>query len=75
MRIPLRSIKNTLTDRIDLLIKIAFGVLIALGCYMVVSPFATAILVSAMLCVVTWPFFLKIDRLCKGRRTLSASSP
>lgn len=73
MRIPLRSIKNTLTDRIDLLIKIAFGVLIALGCYMVVSPFATAILVSAMLCVVTWPFFLKIDRLCKGRRTLSAS--
>lgn len=77
MRIPLRSLKNSLknslTERIDLLIKIAFGVLIALGCYMVVSPFATAILISAMLCVVTWPFFIKVDKFLKGRRTLSAA--
>lgn len=73
MRIPLRSLKNSLTDRIDLLIKIAFGVAIALGCYMVVAPFATAILISAMLCVVTWPFFIKVDAAVKGRRTLAAA--
>lgn len=73
MRIPLNSLRENLADRIDLLIKIAFGVLIAIGCYMVVAPFATAILISAMLCVVTWPFFLRVDALVKGRRTLSSA--
>ena len=74
MKNPLRSIKGSLTsDRIDLLIKISFGVLIAVGCYMVVRPFLTSILISAMLCVVTWPFFLKIDGMLKGRRALSSA--
>ena len=74
MKNPLRSIRSSLTsDRIDLLIKIAFGVLIALGCYLVVRPFITSILISAMLCVVTWPFFMKVDNALKGRRTLSSA--
>ena len=44
----------------------------AIGCYFVVAPFATAILISAMLCVVTWPFFIRVDSMLGHRRTLSA---
>jgi len=45
---------------------------VAIGCYFVVAPFATAILISAMLCVVTWPFFIRVDTMLGHRRTLSA---
>ena len=64
MQIPLDNLKSSLRDRIDLLIKIGFGVAVA--------PFATAILISAMLCVVTWPFFIRVDSMLGHRRTLSA---
>ena len=72
MQIPLDNLKSSLRDRIDLLIKIGFGVAVAIGCYFVVAPFATAILISAMLCVVTWPFFIRVDTMLGHRRTLSA---
>mgnify|MGYP000390989566 CR=1 FL=1 len=72
MQIPLDNLKSSLRDRIDLLIKIGFGVAVAIGCYFVVAPFATAILISAMLCVVTWPFFIRVDSMLGHRRTLSA---
>ena len=72
MKLQLSGLKNSLGDRIDLLVKVAFGVAIAIGCYFVVAPFGTAILVAAMLCVVTWPFFLRVDRLTGNRRTASA---
>ena len=65
MQIPLDNLKSSLRDRIDLLIKIGFGVAVAIGCYFVVAPFATAILISAMLCVVTWPF-LSGSTPCSG---------
>lgn len=72
MKLQLSGLKNSLGDRIDLLVKVAFGVAIAIGCYFVVAPFGTAILVAAMLCVVTWPFFLRVDRHTGNRRTASA---
>ena len=72
MQIPLDNLKSSLRDRIDLLIKIGFGVAVAIGCYFVVAPFATAILISAMLFVVTWPFFIRVDTMLGHRRTLSA---
>lgn len=72
MQIPLDNLKSSLRDRIDLLIKIGFGVAVAIGCYFVVAPFATAILISAMLCVVTWPFFIRVDSMLGHRGTLSA---
>lgn len=37
MQIPLDNLKSSLRDRIDLLIKIGFGVAVAIGCYFVVS--------------------------------------
>lgn len=46
-----------LQDRVDVLIRIVFGALILTGCFLVIQPFMTAILLSAILSVVTWPLY------------------
>ena len=35
-------------------------VVVAVGCYLVLEPFLTAILIAAVLAVVTWPVFNKL---------------
>lgn len=62
-----------LRDRIDVLIRIAFGAIILLGCFMVLQPFLTAILFSAVLTVVSWPFYMRARSSFVGHKTLSAS--
>jgi predicted PurR-regulated permease PerM len=60
-------------DRIDWLIRLTFGGLILIGCYFVIRPFMTAILLAAILSVVSWPLYQKVyDRV--GRRATLASS-
>lgn len=44
-------------DRIDLWLRLAFGALILVGCYFVIQPFMTAIILAAILTVVTWPMY------------------
>lgn len=48
------------SDRIDVIVRIALMVVVAVGCYLVLQPFLTAILIAAVLAVVTWPLFKKL---------------
>ena len=59
------------TERIDLIIRIVFMVVVAVGCYLVLEPFLTAILIAAVLAVVTWPVF---NKLRSGMRQSSTSN-
>lgn len=61
-----------LTDRIDILIRILFGLAIALGCYFVVRPFLTAITIAAIVTVVSWPLFLRFKNSMGNRPTPAA---
>ena len=47
-------------ERLDLLLRILFTAAVAVGCYYIVEPFLTAILIAAILAVVTWPLFARI---------------
>ena len=49
--------KGTFNDRIDLLIKTLLAAAIAIGCYFVVEPFLTSIIIATILAVVTWPLY------------------
>ncbi len=47
-------------ERIDVIVRILLTTAVAIGCYFVVRPFLSAILLSAVIAVVSWPVF---DRL------------
>ena len=61
------------TERIDLIIRIVFMVVVAVGCYLVLEPFLTAILIAAVLAVVTWPVFKKLRSGMRQSSTAAAS--
>ncbi len=46
-------------ERIDILIRTLTAAAVAVGCYFVVRPFLTAIMIAAILAVVTWPVFTR----------------
>lgn len=54
---------------------LGIGALLALGigCFVVISPFFTAILWAAVLCWSTWPVYNWFERVLGGRRGLAAT--
>ncbi len=50
---------------------VVLGLLIA-GCYLVLAPFLTAILWAAILCVTTWPLFVRLRWRLGGSGSLAA---
>ncbi len=61
-----------LRERIDILIRILFGSAIALGCFFVVRPFLTAIIIAAIVTVVSWPLFVRFKTSMGNRPTPAA---
>ncbi len=61
-----------LRERIDILIRILFGSAIALGCFFVVKPFLTAIIIAAIVTVVSWPLFKRFKNGLGNRPTVAA---
>lgn len=61
-------------ERIDLLLRVLLTASVCVGCYLIVSPFLTAIIIAAILAVVTWPLFLKVRAACRERATLAATA-
>jgi predicted PurR-regulated permease PerM len=59
----------TQIDRI--LTLVVLGVLIA-GCYLVLAPFITSILWAAILCVTTWPLFVRLRARLRDSASLAA---
>lgn len=60
-------------ERIDLLLRVLLTAFVCVGCYLIVRPFLTAIVIAAILAVVTWPLYTRILKACRERNTLSAS--
>jgi predicted PurR-regulated permease PerM len=50
---------------------VVLGLLIA-GCYLVLAPFLTAMLWAAILCVTTWPLFVRLRSRLGNRASLAA---
>ena len=73
MKAPLLREILGFRERIDLLLRVLLTALVCVGCYLILSPFLTAVIIAAILAVVTWPFFLKIRAACRERATLAAS--
>lgn len=63
----------TLRDRVDLLVRFLFGFIVAIGCYLVVRPFLTAMMVAAVVAVVSWPLYLHARRALRGSDTGAAA--
>lgn len=74
-RHTLRFMSNpiqSLRDRVDIIIRVAFAAFVLIGCYFVLQPFLTAIVFAAILAVVTWPLFLRATNSLGGNRTIAA---
>ena len=59
-------------DRVDLWLRFAFGALILIGCYFVIQPFLTAIVLAAILAVVSWPMYRRALTSFGQNATLAA---
>ena len=60
-------------ESVDLWLRIGFGALILIGCYFVIEPFLTAILLAAILAVVSWPMYERALTSFGNRPTIAAS--
>ena len=49
----------SIRDHVDIIIRLIFGFAIAIGCYYIVSPFLTAIVIAAIITIVSWPMFAR----------------
>lgn len=60
------------SERIDLMIRIVLAVAVSIGCYFIIEPFLTAIVIAAILAVVTWPLFQRARASMGGNTTVPA---
>ncbi len=59
-------------NQIDKIASIAMIALLLLGCFVILQPFFSAILWAIILCFSTWPVYLQLERLVRGRRTIAS---
>lgn len=52
--------------------QIAAAFILVAGCFMVLRPFLTATLLAAVVCVSTWPFYVRLLHGMKGRQNVAA---
>ena len=60
------------SERIDVLIRVVLAVAVSIGCYFIIEPFLTAIVIAAILSVVTWPLFMRARVSMGGNTTFPA---
>ena len=58
--------------RFEYLAQLAAVVILVAGCFVVLRPFLAAILLAAVLCVSTWPLYLRLLRKVQGRQNIAA---
>jgi predicted PurR-regulated permease PerM len=46
--------------------------LLLIGCALIIKPFVSALLWAVVLCFSTWPIYVRLLKLMRGRRTLAA---
>jgi predicted PurR-regulated permease PerM len=64
------SFKNR--QKIEQIAGIAFVSVIVLGCFVVLSSFGSSVLWAGVLCYATWPLYVRIERICRGHKSLAA---
>lgn len=45
---------------------------LVIGCFVVLRPFISALMWAAILCYCTWPLYLRLEKVLRGRRTPAA---
>ena len=58
--------------RFDNLAQLAVIFILVAGCFLVLRPFLAATLLAAVICVSTWPLYLRLLRAMKGRKNIAA---
>jgi len=58
--------------RFEYFAKLAAVFIFVAACFMVLKPFLTATLLAAVVCVSSWPLYLRLLRGMKGRKNLAA---
>ena len=59
-------------QRYDYLVKLAAVITLVAGCFLVLKPFLTATLFAAVVCVTTWPLYLRLLHVMKGKKIIAA---
>jgi len=59
-------------SRIEWLLTLAALALLAVGCFLILEPFLSAVLWAIVLVYSTWPLYQRLDRHLRGLRTLTA---
>lgn len=63
---------SALGRRVEAIAGLAALALLALGCFIILRPFLTALIWALILVFVTWPLFMRIEELVGGRTNLAA---
>lgn len=64
---------SALGRRVEAIAGLAALALLAVGCFIVLRPFLTALIWALILVFVTWPLFMRIEELVGGRTNLAAA--
>ncbi len=59
-------------QRILQFIQLAAIAIVVVGCYQVIRPFIPALLFAVVVCMSTWPLYLRLRRVLRGKSTLAA---
>jgi predicted PurR-regulated permease PerM len=58
--------------RFEYFAHLAAVLVLAAGCFLVLMPFLAAALLAAVICISTWPLYLRMERRMQGRKFLAA---
>ena len=68
------AVSGTRSDgRVERQVATVLLAILAIGCFLVLRPFISALLWAAILSFSTWPIYQRVERLVGGRRTFAAS--
>lgn len=70
---PVDSSTESPLRRFETLVRITVALMLALGCWLVLQPFFSAILFAVVIAVSTWPVYRWLQRRLGNRDTLSAA--
>jgi predicted PurR-regulated permease PerM len=60
-------------NRVDRIVSITMIALLITGCFLILKPFFSAILWAIILSFSTWPVYLWLEKVVKGRNTLASA--
>lgn len=77
-KVPLKVIRPAIRrilrsdNHMDTIVQIILALMVGIGCYFIIQPFLTAIVLAAILAIVTWPLFVHARSSMAGATTMPA---